>query len=149
MKIYIGADHGGFALKNELKPWLEQMGHVVEDCGATELNPEDDYPDFSFAVAQKVVADAESRGVLLCRSGGGVTIAANKVKGIRAVNVVDVGSAQHARADNNANVIGLSADGLQAPQAKQMIQAFLETPYSEAERHERRLEKIAAYEHAN
>lgn len=148
MKIYLGADHGGFELKEKIKEWLVEQKYEVEDCGAFAYDAEDDYPDFTFPVAQKVAADAtgKDRGILICRSSGGVIIAANKVKGIRAVSVLDELSAQHACEHNNANIIGLSGDWSSEEQAKAATLAFLTTPFSGAERHARRLQKIADYE---
>lgn len=148
MKIYLGADHGGFSLKEEVKKWLVEEHYEVEDCGATTLNPEDDYPDFSFAVAEKVAANkgGDDKGIIFCRSGAGAIIAANKIPGIRAVNTLSLETVQHAREDNNANVIGIGADILNAWQAKENILAFLTTPFSNEERHVRRLQKIAERE---
>src|SRR5258708_3730845 len=146
MKIFVGADHGGFMLKEKIKNWLTQEKYEVEDCGAFELNPADDYPDFGFAVAEKVARDAESRGIAFCRSDAGVVIAANKVPGVRAVDGYDVTRTKHARNDNNANVLGISADWLNEKQTKENVKAFLETPFSNQERHIRRIQKIAAHE---
>ena len=148
MRVFIGADHGGFELKQVTKSWLMSEGYEVTDCGADHYDPLDDYPDFAFPVADGVSADTEdhARGILFCRSSGGVVIAANKVKGIRAVSVMDVLSAQHARQHNNANVIGISGDWVEKNQVEKIITAFLETPFLHDERHERRLEKIAERE---
>ncbi len=151
MKIYLGADHGGFALKEKIKHWLLSNNYEVEDCGAFELDPEDDYTDFSFAVAEKVSADKtnNSRGILICRSGAGAVIAANKVKRVRAANVQNATAAQHARNDNNANVIGLAGDWISEAEIEPTIQVFLDTPFSDAERHRRRVQKIIDYENCN
>jgi ribose 5-phosphate isomerase B len=148
MKVYLGADHGGYELKEKIKKFLQDKNYEVEDCGAFSYDAEDDYPDFTFPVAEKVSMDPrrEDKGILLCRSSGGVIIAANKVKGIRAVSVVDVKSAKHAREHNNANVIGLSGDWMTEDQAKEAVSAFLTTPFSTEPRHARRLEKIAAHD---
>lgn len=147
MKIYIAADHGGFLMKQSVHEWLIQEGHQVEDCGNTILDPNDDYPDFAFAAAQKV-ADSlgEAVGILFCRSGGGMVIVANKIKGIRAVDVFDMTSAIHARTNNNANVISIGADWMDIREAKLIIKNFLETDFHAEERHLRRLEKIAQRE---
>jgi ribose 5-phosphate isomerase B len=146
MKIYLGADHGGFELKEKIKTWLTEQNYEVEDCGAFSYDGEDDYPDFTFPVAEKVAGDQtqESRGILFCRSSGGVIIAANKVRGVRAVGVTNTKAAQHAREHNNANMIGLAGDWMTEDQAKQAVLAFLTTPFSSESRHARRLEKIAA-----
>ncbi len=151
MTVYLGADHGGFALKEAMKQWLQENHFTVEDCGATQLDPDDDYPEYSFAVAQKVAQGPanEVAGILFCRSGQGMTIAANKVHGIRAVLAPDILSIREARRDNNANVMSLAADHVQEDQAKELIHTFLMTPFSQAERHIRRIQKIQAQENAS
>ncbi len=146
--IHLGADHGGFELKEQLKKWLEEQGYSVEDHGAHTMDPNDDYPEPAFAVAE-AVAEHESenaKGVLLCRSGGGVTIAANKVKGVRAVTVNAPQEADHAVTNNNANIIALAADWLTPDQSKEALKVFLETPFTGEERHQRRINQISAYE---
>lgn len=152
MTIYLGADHGGFALKETIKPWLREWGYQFEDCGAVSFQPEDDYPDFAFMVAQKVAQTAKrdeaAMGVLLCRSGCGMAISANKVEGIRAAAVSSVQEAQHAREHNDANVISLAADWIDETVAKESLHAFLTTPASQEERHQRRIQKISAFERA-
>jgi len=142
MQIFIGADHGGFLLKTKLFMWLRENGYLVEDCGANELNESDDYPDFAFKVAENVATDKNSRGILLCRSGAGMAIAANKVKGIRAVDAYDTKSARHSVEHNDANVISLAADWLGEDEVKRIIEVFLKARFSGAERHVRRLKKI-------
>lgn len=145
--IYLGADHGGFALKEQLKTWLAEWQLPFTDLGATALDPVDDYPDFSLAVAKAVaVTPAEHRGIVACRSAAGVVIAANKVKGIRAVAPLTTPAAQHSREHNDANVIGLSGDWLDNATAKTIVQTWLQTPFSGDARHRRRLDKIARFE---
>lgn len=144
--IYLGADHGGFALKEQLKQWLSEWEVAFEDLGAAELVPTDDYPDFALAVAQKVAANPGSLGVLACRSGGGMTITANKVAGIRAVPVYAAKQAAHAKNDDHANIISLSGDWTTLEEAKATLQAFLETQPNQDERHVRRVAKITSYE---
>jgi ribose 5-phosphate isomerase B len=97
MKVYLGADHGGYEMKEVIKKWLLENHYEVEDCGAFSFDAEDDYPDFTFPAAEKVAQDStgQVRGILSCRSSGGAVIAANKVKGIRAVSVFDVKSAKY------------------------------------------------------
>lgn len=147
MKIFIGADHGGFALKNTLISWLENQNHKVEDCGAFVLDPGDDYPEIAFSVAEKTVDEEDSFGLLLCRSGGGVSIAANKVKGARAVAASDEECAKHAREHNNAQILVLGADFVSSEEkAKKIVTAFLQTEFSGATRHQRRIDQIASYE---
>lgn len=150
-KIIIGADHGGYKLKEELKPFLQQLGYSVDDVG-TDSEESCDYPDYAFKVAEKVgKADSLAEfpavaGILLCRSAAGMIIAANKVRGVRAVAALDETSARHSREHNAANVLGLSGDWMTAEQAKKVVKAWLETPFTLEERHSRRLQKIADFE---
>ena len=151
-RIIIGADHGGYKLKEELKPFLKQLGYRVEDAG-TGSEESVDYPDYAIKVAE-AVGKAEKEisefppvmGILLCRSAAGMIIAANKVKGVRAVAAFDETSAKHSREHNAANVLGLSGDWMSAEQAKKVVSAWLETPFSGEERHARRIRKIADFE---
>lgn len=149
-KIYIGADHGGFELKENIKLWLAEMGYGVDDSGAHSFVAGDDYPDFAVLVAQQVANDISERkkslGILSCRSGGGMVIVANKIKGIRAISVYDKKSAVHAKEHDNANIISISADWTSLDQAKEIILAFLNTNFSEDERHIRRINKIKELE---
>src|SRR3989344_610227 len=144
MTIYIGADHRGFHLKEKLKEWLMTKGQDIIDCGNTIYDPDDDYPDFSIAVAEKVSADAGSRGLVICGSGGGVTIAANKVKGIRCTTAVHVADVKHNRESNDVNILSLSADFTDFDEAKELVRAFLYTEFGGEERCVRRLNKIAS-----
>lgn len=145
--IYLGADHGGFALKEQLKQWLDQWQMAYTDLGAHSYDAEDDYPDFAFAVAQAVGQDPEQHmGILACRSAAGVVIAANKVKGVRAVAPLTTEAAQHAREHNDANVIGLSGDWLQPAEAEAITKTWLTTTFSNEARHQRRLDKISQFE---
>jgi len=146
--IYLGADHGGFVLKAELRQWLEAEGQTVVDVGALTLDPADDYPDFAFQVAEQVAADpsGQAKGVILCRTSAGVVISANKVVGIKAASTSTPELAAAARAHNDVNVIGLGADTLNFDQARAIVKTFLETEFSQDERHVRRLIKIKKYE---
>ena len=146
MTIYIGADHGGYALKEKVKTWLDEWKYDYTDEGALHLDPEDDYPDFAFAVAEAVSHDSQGQGILICRSAAGMIIAANKVMGIRAVAVFDDVSTKHAREHNNANIIGLSGDWLDEEKAKQIVKTFLTTEFTKEERHQRRIDKISEME---
>ena len=144
MKIYLGADHGGFELKEKVKIWLQRLNYQVEDCGAFSLDENDDYPDFAFEVARKVAkGGANERGILFCRSGGGMVIAANRLQQIRAVDAYDQRSAKHARTDNDANVISIGADWIDFVKVKEIIQVFLETEFDQQPRHIRRIKKIS------
>lgn len=145
-KVFIASDHGGFKYKEKLKVWLLENNTQVEDLGSFRLDPEDDYPDFIIPLAKKVVNDSKSRGIILGRSGNGEAIAANKVRGARAAVCLNKKMAEKAREDNDANVISLGADFITFDQAKVIVKTFLETPFSGAERHKRRLEKISKAE---
>lgn len=145
--IYVGADHGGFSMKTQLKQWLDEWHMPYEDVGAAVLDAEDDYPDFALAVAQKVSVDPHThKGILACRSAAGMVIAANKVARVRAVAPMSIEAAQHSRAHNDANVIGLSGNWLTPEQAKAIVQQWLITPFSAEPRHQHRLDKITAFE---
>ena len=152
MKVVLGADHGGFELKESIKKFLLEEGHEIEDAGNAEFDGEDDYVDFAEKVAMKVGAEGsgigqrEIMGVLMCRSAAGMVIAANKVKGVRAVAAFDVKSARHSREHNDANVLALSGDWLSEENAKSTLREWLAVPYSNAERHTRRLRKILEME---
>ena len=150
MRIFLGADHRGFELKEKLKEWLKDSGYAVEDMGATKLEPEDDYPDFAFAVAERVAENSnEHRGILLCGSGVGMDIAANKVRGVRATVAWNRESAGHARAHDDANAIAIAADWTPPEQVREIIKTFLETAFSGEGRHIRRLKKIQEIEEKN
>lgn len=150
MKLFIGADHGGFKMKEEMKQWLIEEGHQVEDLGNTVLDPNDDYPQYAVAVCEKVVEAQKSQekayGILFCRSGGGMTIAANKIDGIRAVDVFDMTSAVHARTNNDANVMSIGADWMDPREARLVIKYFIETEFLGEERHTRRINEITTEE---
>ena len=142
--IYLGADHAGFELKEEIKKYLVEQGKEVEDLGAFELNQEDDYPDFVVPVAKKVAENPEqNRGIVLGGSGQGEAIAVNRFKGVRAAvyyggpfDIVKL-SRQH----NNANVLSLGARFLTKEQAIEVVDLWLETSF-EAGHHTRRIEKL-------
>ena len=151
MKIYIGADHRGFELKEELKLWLEAENHQVVDCGNNHYDKDDDFPDFSLCVAQKVVADEQkgkkqTRGIVICGSGVGVNIAANKVRGARASTAINEDEVRHARKHDDLNILALSADYTSVSEAKTMIAIFLEEEFLPEERFVRRLNKIVELE---
>ncbi len=144
--IYLGADHRGFELKNRLKTRLEDEGFKVSDLGNDHLDPDDDYVDFAHKVAEAVVQAPENKGIVLCGSGVGVDIVANKVDGIRSALVQDEKLAISARNDDNANVLALPADLLDEEQSYGIVKAFLTTDFSGEARHERRLEKLEEIE---
>ncbi|MBI4599441.1 RpiB/LacA/LacB family sugar-phosphate isomerase [Candidatus Uhrbacteria bacterium] len=144
--IYIAADHGGFELKEQIKKFLARTGHKAIDLGAHEYTATDDYPDFSFSLAEKVAKNKNAKGILLCRSGQGACIAANKVPGIRASQGWNVASACRSRADDNGNVLCLGADFLSQKETLSIVTAWLKTPFSKLARHKRRIKKISQYE---
>lgn len=145
--IYLGCDHGGLELKEQMKQWLDEWDMSYEDLGAHTMDPNDDYPDFAFAVAEHVAVDPQKhKGVLACRSAAGVIIAANKVRGVRAVSAFNEESAKHAREHNDANVLGLSGDWMELNQAKAVLHTWLTTEFSGEDRHQRRIDQITAYE---
>jgi ribose 5-phosphate isomerase B len=144
-KIYLGADHGGYQLKEVIKKYLSTKNWQVFDMGATKHDSADDYPDFAYAVAKEVVAK-KAPGILFCRNGIGVCIVANKVAGVRAVATVKPEIAQTAKADDNTNILCLGADFVSVAQAKKVIDAWLATSFSQSTRHLRRLNKIKKIE---
>lgn len=144
MKIAIGADHAGFELKNQLGEALRESGHEVRDFG-TDSGESTDYPDYAGQVARAVASGAAERGLLVCGSGAGMSIAANKVRGVRAVMGVSLEVVRLTRAHNNANVLTLGARFVEPAVAGELVRAFLETPF-EGGRHERRVSKISQLE---
>ena len=148
MVIYIGADHRGFKLKNILVPYLRDMGREVVDCGAETLNMDDDYPTFALKVAREVAKNPESdKGILICGSGGGMNIAANKVKGIRCSLAISLVHVNAARRDDDINVVALPADFISEQEAKDIVKAFIETPFSGQQRYIRRIQELNSIEH--
>ena len=144
--IYIGADHAGWKLKEEIEAYLKQKGHKVIDMGNQDLVEHDDYPDFGHAVAKRVVTDEDAMGIVLCGNAQGICIVANKVKGVRAATGFNEEAASSAREDDNANVLCLPGRFLDLNQAKKIVDAWIETPFSGAERHMRRLKKVESIE---
>jgi ribose 5-phosphate isomerase B len=147
MVIYIGADHRGFKLKEYLKQVLASEGYEVVDIGNTQYNEEDDYPDFASAVARKVSLDYEnSRGILLCGSGVGMDIVANKFINVRSALAFSPDQAFDSRNDNDTNVLCLAADFVSNEQALKILRTWLQTSFSGDDRFRRRLHKIAQLE---
>jgi ribose 5-phosphate isomerase B len=145
MRIAIGADHAGVNLKREIRQLLDERGIAYQDLG-TSGTESVDYPDFAAAVAGEVAQGKADFGILLCGSGIGMAIAANKVDGIRAAVVTDEQSARLSREHNNANVLALGERITPADLARQIVNTFLDTPFAGG-RHQRRLDKISALEH--
>jgi ribose 5-phosphate isomerase B len=144
MKIAVGNDHRGVSVKQRVVGLLRELGHEVSDLGANSPASVD-YPDYAIAVAEAVSSARADRGVLICGTGHGMCIAANKVTGVRAANLRDVIDAELSRRHNDANVMCLSADLIGEEQIEKMIRTWLTTEF-EGGRHARRTEKIAAYE---
>jgi ribose 5-phosphate isomerase B len=144
MRVGIAADHGGFALKGQVAGSLRVSGYEVVDFGAHELNPEDDYPDFVIPLARAVASGEVERGVALCGSGVGASIAANKVPGVRAGLIHDVFSAHQGVEDDDMNVFCLGGKVIGFGLAWELIETFLAAHFSGAERHKRRLAKVQA-----
>jgi ribose 5-phosphate isomerase B len=146
MRIGIAADHGGFALKEELVKALRDMGYEVVDFGAKSLTPDDDYPDYVVPLSRAVAQGEVARGVAICGSGVGACVAANKVTGVRAGLIHDVYSARQGVEDDNMNVICLGGRVIGYELAWDLIQTFLAAQFRDTERYRRRLAKVAALE---
>src|SRR5258706_8735037 len=146
MKIGIAADHGGYALKEEMKSWLISLGHELKDFGAYFKNDLDDFPDFVVPLARAVASGEVERGVAVCGSGVGASIAANKVAGVRAALIHDGFSAHQGVEDDGMNLICLGGRVLGNSMAKELIAAFLMANFIGGERHKRRLEKVQQLE---
>ncbi len=146
MIVAVGTDHAGFALKSAVTDVIRASGHEVLDCGAFEVDPGDDYPDFAARVSRAVIEGRATRGVLLCGSGVGASVAANKITGIRAALCHDTFSAHQGVEDDSMNVIALGARVVGPALATEIVAAFLRAEFSGAERHRRRLEKVNALE---
>ena len=142
MRIIIGSDHAGFDQKEAIGTWLREQGHSIADAGAYSADSVD-YPDFARAVGSAVVAGEADFGVLVCGTGIGMAIAANKVPGVRAANVTEPDFARLARAHNNANVLTLSGRFAPIERNIRIVEAFLAEPF-QGERHQARIDKISA-----
>lgn len=144
MKVYLGTDHNGFYLRNMLVEYLKKAGYDVHDESLAQLNPEDDFPVFAQKVVKDILTsdDPEPRGILLCGSGQGMCMTANRFKRIRAAMVYDLESARSSRNDDDANIICLPAKTLEKDDAKVIVEAFLTTPFAGAERYKRRIREM-------
>ncbi|MDP3996075.1 MAG: RpiB/LacA/LacB family sugar-phosphate isomerase [bacterium] len=145
MKIFVATDHAGFELKQALTPFLKGLGYDVEDCGAYELNPADDYPEFIKKAAKGVSSDPENtKAIILGGSGQGEDMVADKFPRVRSAEYYggNLGIVKLAREHNDANILSLGARFLSEQEAKEAVKMFLETDFSEEERHKRRIEKI-------
>jgi ribose 5-phosphate isomerase B len=146
MRVGIATDHGGYGLKEELLTHLRAAGHEVVDFGAHSLNPNDDYPDFVIPLARAVVAGEVERGVAICGSGVGAAVCANKIAGIRAAIIHDQFSARQGVEDDHMNIICMGGRTVGPAVAWDLVQTFLAAEFSHAERHLRRLGKVAVLE---
>lgn len=145
MKLYIAADHAAYERKEMLKPFLAGLGYDVTDFGPAKLDPQDDYPDYAIPLAQAVAKDAVP-GLLLCGNAEGVCIVANKVKGVRAAVGYSEYAAKSSREDDDSNVLCVPGRAMDDLQVKHMVRIWLKTAFSQAERHVRRLKKVAEFE---
>ncbi len=150
MKVYIGADHRGFKLKEELRTWLLENKIAGEDLGAFEYDPEDDYPLFAQKVAKNVGADLaknlKSKGIIICGSGVGVDIVANKFKHIKSGLAFNAGQVKEARKDDDINILAIPSDFINEEEAKKIVKIFLETKFSGEGKKIRRLGEIEKIE---
>ena len=146
MRMALGADHNGYALKQAIAGQLKSLGHDVVDVGAHEIDPSDDYPDFAGALARTVASGEADRGIMVCGSGVGASVAANKVRGVRAAVCHDIYSAHQGVEHDDMNVLCLGARIIGEEVARELVQAFVSAGFTGEERHRRRLEKVLAME---
>ena len=144
--IYLGADHAGFKLKEKIKKHLEKNDIAYADLGAHEMDKNDDYPDFASLVAKKVSKENQARGILICGTGNGMAIAANKIKGARAAVVCSSRDAKSSVEDDAANIIAFGARNVSSLRVIAYVKAFLDAKPSTASRHKRRVKKIVELE---
>lgn len=160
MKLYIASDHAGYEMKNELKLYLSNLGHSVSDLGADTYSSEDDYPDYAKLISEDISKNSESLGILICGTGQGEIMVANRNLGVRCAlfygeaipkTQIDINGTKSdnsyeivklARSHNNANILALASRFIDIDQAKKAVSIFIETPFSNEERHVRRLRKF-------
>lgn len=145
MTLYIASDHAGFIKKHQLAERLAKRYEVV-DLGPEQLNPGDDYPEFAERVGNATIEEPDSFGIILCKSGEGAAMAANKINGVRAALVWEPHLAIETRNDNDSNVLSLPADELSLDKLEEIVEKFVTTPFSNAERHRRRIAEIKQIE---
>ena len=148
MRIAIACDHGAYALKEKVKSWLLEAGYEVRDFGCSSTESVD-YPDYALPAAEAVARREADRGVFLCTTGIGVSICANKVKGVRCALCTDPMTARMTREHNDTNALAMGAGVVGENLAREILFTWLSTPFSEAPRHQRRIDKISAYEEKN
>lgn len=146
MTVYLGADHRGFPLKEHLRTILPKYGISMNDLGAMSLMPEDDYPQYAVEVANKVASEFGSKGIVMCGSGVGVDMVANKIKGIRCCLGFTKEQVIAACADDNCNMLALPADFLSLEQAEELVDAFIHTSFKGGGKYQRRVDQIHAIE---
>ncbi len=146
MRVHVGADHAGYELKSHLIAWLGENGHEAVDHGAHEYDADDDYPPFCIDAAAAAVAEPGSLAIVIGGSGNGEQIAANKVEGARAALAWSTETAALARQHNNAQVVAVGARMHTLEEATAIVETFLTTPWSEADRHQRRIDMLLSYE---
>ncbi|MBY8886541.1 ribose-5-phosphate isomerase [Streptomyces sp. PTM05] len=147
MRVYLGSDHAGYELKNHLVEWLRDAGHEPVDCGPHVYDADDDYPPFCLRAAERTAADDDGAlGIVIGGSGNGEAIAANKVKGVRAALAWSEQTAALGREHNNANVVSIGARMHTTEEAVRFVEVFLDTAFSEGERHIRRIDMLSSYE---
>jgi ribose 5-phosphate isomerase B len=149
MKIYLGADHRGYKLKEKIRQWLEDWNFSFEDLGAEDFNPKDDYTVYAQKVASLVGKEKSVKGILICGSGVGVDVAANKFDGVRAAIGKSAEQVRAGRRDDDMNILVLAADFTKDTEAKEMVQTFLKTEFEAIARHQRRLQEIKKIEANN
>ena len=149
MRVALGSDHAGFHLKQQVVEWLQEWGYQVQDLGALSFDPSDDYPDFSKLVGAAVASGQADRGIIVCGSGVGATIAANKVNGVRAGTCHDTYSAHQGVEHDDMNVLCVGDRVVGYELAKELVSTFLKARFSNEERHVRRLKKVLSIETEN
>lgn len=142
MVVVMGADHGGFKMKEKLRVWLEKKGWEVDDVGAKSFDGKDDFVDYGKKVAVKVMEEKEVRGIVLCRNGVGMDIVSNRHGGVRCVLGFDNRQVKRARRDDDVNVLAIPADYVSTRKAKGLVGVFLKTKFSGKKRYKRRLKKL-------
>lgn len=146
MKIAIGSDHAGFELKEEVKKFLNEKGYEYDDLGAEKIDPNDDYPEYGKKVGEAVASGKYDRGIVICGTGIGISVAANKVHGVRASTCYTAEMAKMAREHNDSNVLALGGRIKTEEPVLDIVGVWLDTPFSNGERHKRRIEQIKEIE---
>lgn len=142
MKLFIGSDHRGFPLKNRLTAWLRDRGHEVIDCGNTVLDPDDDFTTYAKSVAQNISEHPQARGIVICGSGTGVTVAANRIKGVRAALGLSPLQVSASRQEDDVNILSIASDFTKESEAEALVTAFLETSFLSQDRYRKRIQNL-------